>query len=318
MKNILRTLKFTVLVLIVLLVQESLSAAPAKKLSVLIVDGMNNHDWQRGTRLIKEILEGSGRFTVNVSTSPPKGAPQSQWDQWRPAFSNYDAVVNNFNGGYRPTDTRWPPEVETAFVNYVTNGGGVVMVHAANNAFQSWPAYNDMIGLGWRGTNFGPSLIVRDGKIVELPQGQGRNPGHGPEHDFQVTVFDPNHPITRGMPVKWMHPHEQLTHGQHGPIGNLHLLDYAWSKDIDENEPMDWVIQYGKGRVYTTMLGHLWKNGPDIVYRDVGFQTLLIRGTEWAATGKVTYPIPTNFPTATEVRLQNIPGEADSSSIDKK
>ena len=65
---------------------------------------------------------------------------------------------------------------------------------------------------------------------------------------------------------------------------------------------MDWVIPYGKGRVYTTMLGHLWKNGPETAMRCVGFQTLLIRGVEWAASGKVTYPIPADFPTASEIR----------------
>jgi type 1 glutamine amidotransferase len=65
---------------------------------------------------------------------------------------------------------------------------------------------------------------------------------------------------------------------------------------------MNWVIPYGKGRVYATMLGHLWKNGPDTAMRCIGFQTMLIRGCEWAATGKVTYPMPKNFPTATEIR----------------
>jgi hypothetical protein len=30
----------------------------------------------------------------------------------------------------------------------------------------------------------------------------------------------------------------------------------------------------------------------------VGFITSLLRGTEWAATGKVTIPIPADFPTA--------------------
>ena len=105
------------------------------------------------------------------------------------------------------------------------------------------------------------------------------------------------------MPKKWMHPHEQLTHGQHGPARNMTVLTYAWSKDAKENEPMDWVIPYGNGRVYTTLLGHLWKDGPDTAMRCVGFQTLLIRGCEWAATGKVTYPLPKAFPTPTEIRL---------------
>ncbi|HXF10364.1 MAG TPA: ThuA domain-containing protein, partial [Desulfuromonadaceae bacterium] len=284
--------------------------APAK-ISVLIVDGMNNHDWQRGTRLLKRILEDSGMFAVDVSTSPTNGAPPEQWDHWRPAFARYQVVVNNFNSGYKTNSLRWPHEVEKSFEDYVAGGGGLVNVHAANNSFPLWPAYNEMIGLGWRDKNFGPSLIVgTNGDIITVPAGQGNASGHGKEHDFQITVMDHDHPITRGMPDKWMHPLEQLTHGQRGPATRLHVLDYAWAADTDENELMDWVSTYGKGRVYTTMLGHLWKNGPDTTLRCVGFQTLLIRGTEWAATGKVTWPVPKDFPTATEIKMRTFAEDA--------
>jgi hypothetical protein len=51
---------------------------------------------------------------------------------------------------------------------------------------------------------------------------------------------------------------------------------------------MDWVRQYGKGRVYTTMLGHTWSDELNPNLDDVNFQALLARGAEWAATGKVT------------------------------
>jgi polyhydroxybutyrate depolymerase len=271
---------------------------------LLIVDGQNNHDWPRATKILQDILEESGRFKVDVSTTPAAGAPGAAWDQWRPDFKKYGVVLSNFNGGHMSTGVHWPREVEKALEDYVGNGGGLVIYHAANNSFPNWHAYNEMIGLGWRDKSFGPSLIVSpEEKIIEIHKGEGRNPGHGPEHDFQVTVLNIDHPITQGVPKKWMHPHEQLTHGQHGPARNMTVLTYAWSKDTKENEPMDWVIPYGKGRVYTTMLGHLWKDGPDTAMRCIGFQTLLIRGCEWAATGKVTYPIPKDFPTASKIAL---------------
>ena len=57
------------------------------KRSVLIVDGINNHDWPRATRILKAILEGSGLFTADVSTSPPANAPTEAWEKWRPVFS---------------------------------------------------------------------------------------------------------------------------------------------------------------------------------------------------------------------------------------
>ena len=108
-------------------------------------------------------------------------------------------------------------------------------------------------------------------------------------------MLNTDHPITQGMPKIWLHPHEQLTHGQHGPAKNMTVLTYACAEDQQMNEPMDWTVDYGKGRVYVTMLGHLWKDGPDTAMRCVGFQTLFIRGVEWAATGKVTIRSPRIF-----------------------
>jgi len=291
--------------LLALAASPAVAADPSPKLSILVVDGMNNHDWPRATRLLRGILESSGRFTVDVSTSPPAGAPQEAWGRWRPRFAKYDVVLSNFNGGHKPTSLNWPREVEQALEDYVDGGGGLVIYHSANNSFPNWPAYNEMIGLGWRGPEFGPSLIVSpDKKVIEIPEGRGRAPGHGPEHDFQVTVLNADHPITKGLPKRWMHPYEQLTHGQHGPAKNMTVLSCAFSKDTGDNEVMDWVIPYGKGRVYVTMLGHLWKGKPDTAMRCIGFQTMMIRGCEWAATGKVTYAVPGDFPTATEMKLR--------------
>jgi type 1 glutamine amidotransferase len=267
--------------------------AAQNKLSILIVDGVNNHDWQTGTRELKSILAATGRFNVDVSTSPPRDAPPEAWSQWRPRFDGHDAVLLNWNGGHLENGLRWPSELEAALVSYVRSGGGLIVFHAANNAFLKWPEYNEMIGLGWRTKDFGPTLIVGPGeKIVTVPTGHGRNAGHGPRHDFQLTILDPTHPITRGMPKHWLQPSEQLTHGQHGPAAGLTILTYAWSKDVDESEPLDWVRDYGRGRVYTTMLGHTWANEDNPNYRCQEFQALIARGVEWAASGKVTIPPP--------------------------
>jgi len=207
-------------------------------------------------------------------------------------------VLVNFNGGHKDDGIRWPAEVEQSLEKYVSAGGGLIVLHAANNAFLHWAAWNEMIGLGWRDKDFGPGLIVVDGKVVTIPPGSGMNPGHGPRHDFQMCVLRRDHPITRGLPKCWLHPSEQLTHGQHGPAIGLTVLTYAYSKDSKQNEPLDWVRSFGKGRIYTTMLGHTWKGeaNPNLEY--VGFQTLLARGMEWAASGRVTIPVPTDFPSA--------------------
>ena len=256
-------------------------SAADRKLSALIVDGMNNHDWAAGTRAIQSILEGSGRFTVEVCTWPK-----------HPEFRGHDVVIDNFNGGHLATGTRWPREIEQALEAYVRDGGGLVVFHAANNAFLEWPAFNDMIGLGWRDKSFGAGIAIGSGgALVDIPKGAGLSPGHGPRHDFEVFVREPDHPVTRGLPAHWLHPSEQLTHGQHGPAQGLTILTYAFSEVSHQGEPMDWVRQYGRGRVYTTMLGHTWKDEFNPNLDDVNFQALLARGAEWAATGSVTLTV---------------------------
>ncbi len=274
-------------------------AFPARspKIRVLIVDGINNHDWKTATQRITEILTRTGLFAVDVSTTPPRDAPPSAWDAWRPVFANYKVVVNNFNGGDSLKGVQWPASVEAALESYVVGGGGLVSYHAANNAFALWPAYNQMIGLGWRPASFGTGItIADDDSVVYIPKGSGHGPGHPANLDFQIHVRNTNHPITRDMPPIWIHPLEQLTHGQHGPAEGLTILTYAHSPVTMENEPMDWVRDYGYGRVYTTMLGHTWAGDPCPNLDCVGFQTLLARGVEWAATGHVTIPIPPDFP----------------------
>lgn len=270
------------------------SIAPAQtKLPILIVDGVNNHDWQTATRELKSILLATGRFQVDVATSPPRDAPQEAWRTWNPAFDHYRGVLLNWNGGHQEDGLRWPPQLEAALLRYVRSGGGLIVFHAANNAFLKWTEYNDLIGLGWRKKEFGPSVIIGpDEKVITLPAGQGRDAGHGPRHDFQLTVLNREHPITRGLPHHWLQPSEQLTHGQHGPAAGLTVLTYAWSKDVDENEPLDWVRTYGRGRVYTMMLGHTWPNEENPNFRCRQFQLLLSRGVEWAASGLVTIPVP--------------------------
>jgi type 1 glutamine amidotransferase len=271
------------------------------------VDGVNNHDWKTATHAITEILTATELFSVEVSTTPPRGAPLEAWNAWRPEFSRYDVVINNFNGGHLEDGIEWPLSVQKSLVKFVRRGGGLVVYHAANNAFLKWKAYNDMIGLGWRSKSFGPGLAVaNDDKIVVVPKGTGLEPGHPERMDFQIHVRDTHHPITAGMPRVWMHPSEQLTHGQHGPAEGLTILTYAHSSVSNQNEPMDWVRGYGKGRVYTTMLGHTWIGEPTSNLDCVGFQTLLSRGVQWAATAAVTIPIPANFPGPETVSLHKL------------
>jgi hypothetical protein len=148
----------------------TLPAAEPARIKVLIVDGCSNHDWQLTTRCIRAILEPTGLFEVTVATAPPTAAAPG-WDAWRPRFRDHDVVIqhyNDLNGG-----APWPAAVRTDFEDYVRNGGGLYVWHAGNNAFPDWPAYNQIIGLGWRKKDFGPALVVgEDETIRRIPAGE--------------------------------------------------------------------------------------------------------------------------------------------------
>ena len=178
------------------------------------------------------------------------------------------------------------------------NGGGFVSVHAADNSFPEWKEYNQMIGLGgWGGRNekSGPYVYMNDkGKVVR-DDAKGGGGGHGPQHEFSLVVRDSDHPITKGLPSEFLHTKDELYERLRGPAENMTILATSFAakkyKGSGRHEPTMMAIDYEKGRVFHTTLGHA-----DYSFECVGFITVLLRGTEWAATGEVTIPVPEDFP----------------------
>ncbi|MSU80485.1 MAG: ThuA domain-containing protein [Gemmataceae bacterium] len=268
-----------------------------KRLRVVIIDGQNNHNWRATTPVMKKTLLDSGRYTVDVSTNLKTGdkAPEG-WQSvaFPPDLSKYDVIVSNYNGA------SWPKEFnEQLHKSLFEQKIGLVIVHAANNAFGGWKEYNLMIGMGWRGNKGGDRLILDDkGQPVRIPSGQGEGSGHRYTGKFSVIIRDDKHPITKGMPLEWLHNNDELYDNMRGPIENVHMLATAYSKGTKAHEPMIWTVGYGKGRVFHTPMGH----DANSMYC-VGFQATLNRGTEWAATGAVTLPLPATFPNADKISI---------------
>lgn len=276
--------------------QASARSATEGRLKVLLIDGCSNHDWQLTTKMVLAILEPTGLFDVTVSTSPPT-AQSPGWDQWRPDFKAHDAVIQTYNdyGGGAP----WPAPVKADFETYVRKGGGVYILHSGNNAFPDWPAYNEIIGLGWRPKDYGTAVYIDEHeKPGRIPPGQGDKTGHGARFDAVVHRVG-EHPVHKGFPRAWKTADVELYRYARGPAHHLNVLSYAFEPATQKNWPMEWTVKYGSGRAYIANYGHVWKGDVQpVTWRSADVQTILIRSLQWLAKRPVTYAVPADFPTA--------------------
>jgi type 1 glutamine amidotransferase len=233
------------------------SGNAAEKRRVLLLSGQNNHNWRETTPRIREILEESGRFIVDVTT-PPEGLTAE-------ALEAYDVIISNWNtftARYQaPREDGWSDEAKKAYLDFVRNGKGHVVIHAGSSSFYDWPDYQQLVITGF--------------KVGQTD--------HGTLHTFPVRIDETDHPVTRGL--KSFNTFDELWHNAPIAEGGRVLASAFSSTESGGSgkyEPAVMVRQFGKGRSFTTLLGHDAK-----AMESKGFQTLLVRGTEWAATGKI-------------------------------
>ncbi|MEM6689009.1 MAG: ThuA domain-containing protein [Planctomycetota bacterium] len=263
-----------------------------EKIKVLIADGPQKaHKYLDTTPALKQLFEKFPQFEVDHSRSSVETCKDGSY---QPEFKKYDVIV--MNEGFGAAD--WPKATQKAFEEYMANGGGMVSIHAANNCWPSWVEYNKMTGLGgWggRNENSGPYLYFNsDGELVR-DTSKGRGGAHGPQHEFEMVVRDNEHPIMKGLPSTFKHGPDELYDKLRGPAENVTILATAFSsekyKGTGRHEPALMVVSYGEGRVFHSILGHHVQQ-----IKEGSFVTTFIRGTEWAATGAVTIPVPEDFP----------------------
>jgi len=257
------------------------------KINVLIVTGQNGHNWRGTTPLLRKILEDTGKFDVRVTEEFRGAGPET--------LAPYDLVVLNYFERGRP-ELRWGEKTDAAFLDFVRSGKGVVVYHFSMAAFNGWAEYEKLSGGNWRPDN-------------------GH---HSAPHNFVVDIKDPEHPITKGLKLSFPQANDELyANLRWQPAGSYHVLAtanddhalYAANRTdsrapqplvgASANEPMLWTVDYGKGRVFTTALGH------DVEQvQTPAFVTTFARGAEWAATGKVTLPIPGTMTSAAQPAAQ--------------
>ncbi len=230
----------------------------------LIITGQSEHNWKASSEAVKQILDETGMFTCTIMTTPPKGEDISGFS---PDFSNYSLIVLDYEGD------AWPEKTNTAFMDYVNNGGGVVVCNSKND----------------------PAAVISDSVTVSK------------RHNFEIWTQISDHPVTKGLPVRWLHPNDEIVQGIKLTGENVQVLAVAFSdtsfSGTGRIEPVLVTRNYGKGRIFGTLLGTPDEEENQALHC-TGFIVTLQRGAEWAATGNVTQEVPFDFPTAAGIVLR--------------
>lgn len=259
------------------------------RVKVLIISGRNSyeHDWTGVNNMLRTMMQDTRRFDVRVTEDFDNGTLET--------LKQYDVVLLNYSSRWNyadPVQKVWSDSAFKALYQYVREGGGLVAYHSSFTWGRDIPEYKKLIG-----------GAMEPGTSRRAPPGA-----------FPVHLIDRTHPITAGMrEFIWTYNDDMYTNMGMDPEAKIHVLATAHDaasayapkltgpkypaaaytpeklkamKGIDADHPQVWTADYGKGRVFSITLGH-----DEVSLHFQPLQTLILRGTEWAATGKVTLPV---------------------------
>lgn len=260
-----------------------------KRLKVLIISGQNSyeHDWTGVDNMLRTLMQDTKRFDVRVTEDFDHGTLET--------LKAYDVVLLNYSSRWNYADPQqhiWSQQAFDALYQYVREGGGLIAYHSSFTWGRDIPEYKRLIG-----------AVMEPGSSRRSPPGA-----------FPVHLINRDHPITQGMrEFVWTYNDDMYTNMSFAPDAKIEVLATAHDssasydpkltgpkyplgaytpdklkamKGMDADHPQVWVSHYGKGRVFSITLGH-----DEVSLHFQPLQTLLLRGTEWAATGEVTLPV---------------------------
>ena len=252
--------------ILILSIENTLGQSHNKQIKVLLLSGKNNHEWQKTTPLLQNILENSGICKVTVTNLPDTLTFE--------VLKKFNVIVCNWNS-WPDNDFRLDRYNEEAFENYVKKGGGMVFFHASASSFYAWPEYHRMgIGRWGKETHHGSPTL---GKVIELDQ---------------------SHPVTKGI-SEFFITDEIWEKTDLYPEAKV--LAIITANDLKDGhfirEPAVFVNQVGKGKCFYTTMGH-----NEHALLNAGLQTLLVRATLWTAGRN----IPDNLPVDLKLDKPNV------------
>ena len=233
------------------------SPTDRKKMRIALVSGPKDHgpdehDYPLFQKRWSYLLSLDNRVDVSV------------FDKW-PEDGVFNSV--SFSGDARPdlivfnnANPGWDASKAKLLDEYLAGGGGLVFIHFALN-----------------GRTAPDVLAQRIGLACDVPKVRYR---HGP---LKLKWTQPDHPILKGLPE--LNLEDESYWNLTGDRGQLQVL--ATQVEDGQAHPQIWTVEHGRGRVFSTIVGHYTWSFDDPLYR-----ALLLRGMSWAAHREVDMLLP--------------------------